>query len=257
MSHNNILFSTVCALCMAGFTSSAMAVPTVKKLGATATTSGNRVTTGVAATPRAANTLNTSKTSNNLRTPSVRLGAAAAKPVTVSKVGTANQTNSAADNSRLTIGKYIHTSGVNSGYIKPVGTASELKAQSDEIVNLIDRVEDLENNKQDNLVAGEGVEIAGNNEISIIDDITGLPDRVDTIEQTLQNLNEDKVDVATASEMYYTKGDTYTKDEVNTIVNNVVNNPVIQDAGGNAISVILVDEFTNDDLNIVLGLGNN
>ena len=116
----------------------ANAAPTVKKLG---TNSGNTVKTTNLPT----------KSSNTSRIGSIRSTKLTnVKPVTVTKT---TATKSVDDSEqRLSIGKYIHPTGVTSGVIKPIASAESAVAASNDIVSLNDRVEELAktvDNKQD------------------------------------------------------------------------------------------------------------
>ena len=248
MFYRNVCFSLIALLSVGGFAHTAWAVPAVKRLGVA---NNNYVQNNNVATPK-----NASLNSSNLsRTSSIRTLGTAVKPANVAKpTKTADKSGANIDDRRLTVGKYIHTSGVNSGYIKPIGNTTEPQVSSDDFVNLTDRVIQLEKTKQDNLSAGGGIEIE-NNVISVSTEIQELPDAVADINE---QLNE-KVDIANITSNYYTKDEVYTKNEtqqfVTQHVQNVVENITGQDvdtiydaADGERKYVSIVDEFNPDVL---------
>ena len=135
---------------------SVSAAPSVRMLG----TNTARVGTNAAVV----------KSDNNTSVPTQRLGSIRAKtvtnsaPVTINKVPSKiNPTTDSAEESRLSLGKYIHTTGVSAGTIKPVsGTTVNTGVSSSEFVNLVDRVQDLEDGKQDIITPGDGLVMDGN-----------------------------------------------------------------------------------------------
>ena len=200
MSYRNMLFLLVGVLYVGCFAAPVAAVPTVKKLGMTNNASVQNISGSLQ---------KSSKSSDSSRPSSVRLGVANSKPLTAGKVKQNNTVKSGVENDaskRLTVGKYIHTSGVNSGYIKPIASTSDIQAQSDEILDLTDRVVQLEKQmetKQEALYASDGIEIAGNT-IKLTEELEQLPDALDDINEQLQ----EKADIANISSNYYTKGET-------------------------------------------------
>ena len=148
---NNKLFSLVGVLCIGGFISTAFAAPTVKKLGASNGRLQSGASVSVTSAPRLENSTASTASVGVPRSSSLRLGTSA-KPVMVTKSGAATKATAAinaADANRLSIGKYIHDSGVNSGYIKPVSSVSQAESTSADIVSLTDRIADLENKLAD------------------------------------------------------------------------------------------------------------
>lgn len=154
MLYNNKLFSLVGALCIGGVVSTASAAPTVKKLGGSNGHLQSGAAVSVTSAPRLGNATTSSVSTASVgvpRTSSLRLGTSA-KPVSVTKSGTATKATAAVnavDANRLSIGKYIHDSGVNSGYIKPVSGVSQAESTSADVVSLMDRVADLESKLAD------------------------------------------------------------------------------------------------------------
>lgn len=223
MLHRSNILLLIGTLCVCGFSHVAWGVPAVKKLGMA---SGNNVqNTNVATTKKA------SQTSSNLsRASSIRSLGSTIKPVSVAKPAkTVNASGVDIDDRRLSLGKYIHTSGVNSGHIKPIGNSAEPQVSSDEFINLTDRVVQLENTvseKQDILSPGKGIEIE-DNVISVSEEIQGLSD---TVADISEQLNE-KVDVANMASNYYTKEDVYTKSETQQYVQQIVSQISHDDKG--------------------------
>ena len=176
MSHYNRLFLSAVVVLGVSFACPSMAVPSVKKLGANT------------------NSVTPVKTTNS-STKSSRIGSlrnnrlSTMKPATVTKtIKTGNA------DERLSVGKYIHTTGVTSGVIKPVVSTESAGVSSNDIVSLSDRISDLStivDGKQDILTAGDGIVIE-NNTISVSEDIAALPEAVDEINYNL-------------SQNYYTK----------------------------------------------------
>ncbi len=190
MCHNRS-FLLVALLASLGFVPGAFAVPAVKMLGQKNT----------AAAP-----VSTQKVGSNQlsRTGSVRSIGKTAKPVSVSKTGKNNTTvlKAPSEPQRLSIGKYIHGTGVSSGIVKPANTGSNSApaASSNDLIILNDRIKKLEDDietKQDELTAGDGIEIK-NNTISVAE---GLQNQIN-------KLATDKVDVASLAENYYDRGQT-------------------------------------------------
>lgn len=167
-------------------TAGVSAAPSVKMLGA------NTARVGTNATVVKANT-NTSATQRlgSIRPKTVT----AVSPVSVNKVVTKTSTEGSADEARLSLGKYIHSTGTAAGTIKPTGTTSASTA-SNEFVELADRVDTLEGNmetlgtsiqsKQGILQPGDGVTLA-NNVIAVDNNISGLPTRMDELETRISD----------------------------------------------------------------------
>lgn len=179
MSKRNRLF--VVAV-LSAFVCSANAAPSVKVLGTKKSGNGNSNT----ALKLDSQTLNKS-------VPGARLGSVKvsnlqkAKPVTVSK-SVASGKNTIGDN-RLSIGKYIHSVGVQSNVIKPA-TQSAPAASSDDFLNLQDRVQRVETElsmKQNALQAGDGVVIE-DGVLSLSQDVDGLVSDVTSLQEQMGNV---------------------------------------------------------------------
>jgi len=191
MSRNKLSFSLVCTACMCGFVGTAVSAPTVKKLGVS---SNYLQSGGTVATPKAAVSAGNT---TSARAPSLRLGTPTVKPVTINKVNTVTDTTPSVGTvdtnaNRLSIGKYIHTAGVNTGYIKQASAAAEAKAQNDDIIELFERVAKLEREKQDVLTAGTGLTITDNNEISILGE---LEQQINNIDNSVQNIQTNPIHI--------------------------------------------------------------
>lgn len=161
MIKSNIRFlSSVLVMSVFGM-ASVSAAPSVKMLGSNTARVGSNtsvVKTNNTATP-------TTQRLGSIRPTNVGSG----MPVTVtkvpSKVNTVNtvSTTDSGDAARLSLGKYIHSTGVSAGTIKPsTGSSSNAGVSSSDFVNLVDRVQNLENGKQDAITAGDGLVKDGN-----------------------------------------------------------------------------------------------
>ena len=166
---------------------SASAVPSVKVLG-TKKSGANDSTT-----------LKLDSQAAKVNKPVSRLGSVKSvgtqkvMPVSVSKA-TQTGKNNITDN-RLSIGKYIHSVGVQSNVIKPA-TQSAPAASSDDFLNLQDRVQRVETElsmKQNALQAGDGVVIE--------DGVIGLSQDVDDLVSDVATLQEQMGNVYTKSEI--------------------------------------------------------
>lgn len=130
-----------------GFCSNAFAAPSVKRLGV-----GNSYTgTTNAANAQYGNFIRNTGTNTNTktagRTAAVRsVGTGQLKTANVGKTTAA--TNNA-DTARLSVGKYLHTSGVKSGIIKPIGSVTPDDTGLNEMSARIDYLENQVNNKLD------------------------------------------------------------------------------------------------------------
>ena len=201
MGKNNMRFlSSLLVMAIFGV-GVADAAPSVRMLGTSAARVGNNATV-VRANP------NTDASSNNTqRLGTIRKVGTTATPVTVKKV--ANSTAAGAndaDAARLSLGKYIHSTGVASGRITPVSTTPS--AASQDFLSLVDRVNSLEGevgNKQSMLIAGDGIDLT-NNTVSVGENIAVLPNRMDDLADAV----EEKIsmsDLNTALTDYYTAGE--------------------------------------------------
>lgn len=138
MNKKHIRFSLItCALCL-GFLSDAVAAPSVKRLGGMNTYTG----TSDAVSAKSGNI---TKTNSGSRSSSVRTNRLTNTKGTVSTKTTAS--NAKANTSRLSVGQYLHSAGVNAGKIKPVSSGSSVTPS--EVSDLTLRIENLENNKAD------------------------------------------------------------------------------------------------------------
>ena len=146
--------SSVLVMSVFGMTS-VSAAPSVKMLG----TNTARVGTNTSVVRTNNTSTPTTQRLGSIRSTNVTSGT----PLTINKVPTkANAVNSA-EESRLSLGKYIHSTGVSAGTIKPTtGSASNAGISSSDFTNLADRVQNLENGKQDTIVAGDGLVKSGN-----------------------------------------------------------------------------------------------
>lgn len=176
------------------FAFSSVAAPTVKKLGGTTT---NDATGDI--TKQTITKLSTT----NQRSPSVRT-LSLSNPKTSTSTSATKASNSA-NSSRLP--------GLHSNIIKSIG--SKLSANNASQSNngnksdLAQRVTDLEAEmvtKQEILEPGNGINI-DKNTISLAQDITSLPEKLDTITQEIDDLDK-KIEEAGLSGEYYTKEQT-------------------------------------------------
>lgn len=179
MSKRNRLF--VVAV-LSAIVYSANAAPSVKVLGTKKSGNSNNN----AALKLDSQTLNKS-------VPGARLGSVKvsnlqkAKPVTMNK-SVASGKNTVGDN-RLSIGKYIHSVGVQNNVIKPA-TQPAPAASSDDFLNLQDRVQRVETElsmKQDALRAGDGVVIE-DGVLSLSQDVDGLVSDVTSLQEQMGNV---------------------------------------------------------------------
>ena len=174
MNKSNIRFLSsflaMSVFCMTG----AFAAPSVKMLGTNASHLGTNTTV-----VRSDNT-NTSSTQRlgSVRAKTIATGA----PVTVNKVATKVNTGTSSEESRLSLGNYIHSTGVSAGTIKPASATSSAVVSSDEFESLVGRVETLE---QDKLEFGSGFKI--NNNVVSVD--------VDQVEETVNDILEEHGDI--------------------------------------------------------------
>lgn len=174
------------------------AVPSVKKLGGTAT---NNIQGSI-------NKGSLTKLSTaSQRTPSVRALGLSEKPATNTTNNTMNisaKTATSTDSMRL--------SGLHGNLIK--GIASKISSNSSQqqggggniTSELEQRITNLEaeiTTKQNILESGDGIIIDGTT-ISLSDEIASLPEEINTITQDIDDLNE-KIDAVSLSEEYYTK----------------------------------------------------
>ena len=160
-------------------------------------------------------------------------------PVTIKK--TTAKPTSVADDSRLSIGKYIHTTGVSNGTIKP-SSASDISASSNDLTSLADRVSALEagmGNKQDLLIAGAGVVIEDNT-ISLDPAILDLPDQLSDLRDELTLKTSDEVLLEQLNQYFYTK-----EQVVNVLDEQIGSdiNTIYDKATGRRVYVSIMDVF--------------
>lgn len=197
-----------------------MAAPTVKKLGGVDSSTFLDKDTQVR-TPIL-----------NQRAPSLRLSGPTGKSTTKTNnnIKTTSKTTNTADSARLP--------GLHGNLMK--GISSKLVANKDaqpsddKTSGLTQRIIDLEADmatKQETLEPGDGIDINGAT-IRLTEDITNLPDRIDTISQDIDDLNE-KIEAAGLYGEYYTKEqiDTgyYNKAYLDPILSQITNAKVAKD----------------------------
>jgi hypothetical protein len=124
------------------------------------------------------------------------------KPATVNKVNIKN-----IDDTRLSVGKYIHNQGVTSGLIKPISSTVDPSVSSDEFIDLKDKVVLLESqiaDKQPLLTAGDGIVIE-NDVIGLSEDIKNLPTEFSALQLKVDETvydNDTIYDAATGERKY-------------------------------------------------------
>ena len=158
MNKNINFLSSVLVLCVFGITG-ANAAPSVRMLGANSTKVGTNASVV--------------KSDNKTSTSTQRLGTIRSKavsagtPVNVNKVVTPSTATSSDSEARLSLGKYIHSTGVSAGTIKPgATTGSTAEVSSSDFVALSDQVRNLKDTKQDAISAGDGL-VLDENTISL------------------------------------------------------------------------------------------
>ena len=236
------ILSSVLVLCAFGI-ADACAAPSVRLLGTnTAQLSGKSVTP--------TNTIPSQGATSSARVGTIR-------PKSVSSVTTSGvnrvikPSTVSSDESRLSIGKYIHNAGVTSGVIQPAGAAaspsSGATVASSEFISLVDRVSDLEGEietKQDIFEAGNGL-IMENGVIDIESAIYNLPEQVADLQTQIDNKTSAESLVETLSDYYYTK------DEISDVLDEEIGsdiNTIYDTATGERKYVSIVDTFDDDIL---------
>jgi hypothetical protein len=193
MLNRNLYFLALCMPCFVAI--DAVAVPTIKRLGVS---NANVTVNGTVDT-------NAKKTdfSNKQRTTLVRPNSTLnLKPATVNKVNIKN-----IDDTRLSVGKYIHNQGVTSGLIKPISSTVDPSVSSDEFIDLKDKVVLLESqiaDKQPLLTAGDGIVIE-NDVIGLSEDIKNLPTEFSALQLKVDETvydNDTIYDAATGERKY-------------------------------------------------------
>ena len=227
MSKRNSLF--VVAV-LSALVCSANAAPSVKMLGTKKSGSGE-----------ANSTLKLSSQTSKKTVPVSRLGSVKVTNLqnskTVNKVATVKTGGGNDANNRLSVGKYIHTGGIQSNLIKPA-TQTVPVVSSDDFLNLQDRVQRVETElsmKQNALQAGDGV-IIEDNVLSLSQDVNGLVADVNSLKTQMDG----KADLLNVTNNYYTKS------EVTDLLNahGLGDNNTVYDAGhGVRNYVTFVDVF--------------
>lgn len=225
MNKINIGFlSSFLVVCTFGVTG-AFAAPSVRMLGT------NTARVGSGATVVKAPTTSAQPATQRLGTIRPKnIGTVA--PVTVNKVVAPTVSATSGDESRLSLGKYIHAAGVASGTISQSGTGAVPGTTSSDFVNLVDRVSNLETSvesKQPALSAGTGLSL-DNNTIVLDEDIASLPNQVNEMQNTIEN-------------------NYYTKTEVETLVENSGGTDVVyisEDGVRTYDNVVIADQFDED-----------
>jgi len=188
-------FLTVLALCLV-FVPDSFAVPSVRKLGAA------NVYTGTANASLAKSGLTGKVSSTGNRVSSVRaLGLNTVKPATVANV---QQKQGNTDVSRLSVGKYLHSAGVNAGIIKPIGSTT---VNNTELDDLSIRIDAVENNITNNYY-----------------DKQEIDDKIDTARQEIvaqtNNLVQESVETATGG-----MAETVTDKVINKLATDIATKP--------------------------------
>ena len=224
------ILSGALVMCAFGMTG-ANAVPSVRMLG------NNSARIGTNATAvKSENTTSTQRL-GTIRSKTVSTGT----PVTVNKVITSSNAANSGDEARLSLGKYIHSTGVSSGTIKPVTTTPGVS--SSDITSLADRVSDLEKSKQDKLTVDTGL-VLENNVISLDDSVFGLQEQIDDLQDQLDaKLSADDLD-----ETVYDVVEEQIGEDLDT---------VYDAATGERKYVAIVDEFTDKDFELIQKQGEN
>ena len=228
MIKSNIRFLSSVLVMSVFSMASVSAAPSVKMLGSNTARVGSNtsvVKTNNTATP-------TTQRLGSIRPTNVGSGV----PVTVtkvpSKVNTVNtvSTTDSGDAARLSLGKYIHSTGVSAGTIKPsTGSSSNAGVSSSDFVNLVDRVQNLETGKQDAITAGDGLVKDGNT--------------ISLDSATLQDMVEDSVADVMGE-------DYYTADEVDEMLDELGGGSTtytsVTQQNVNYNSINIADEFDDD-----------
>lgn len=105
-----------------------------------------------------------SKTSSGVRSGSIRSNKMpSVKKGDVKKTVSTDVSRPADSDQRLSVGKYLHTTGVNSGVIKPVVSVETVAAASNDIVSLSDKISDLKTvvDKKQDVLTSENVVFSG------------------------------------------------------------------------------------------------
>ena len=236
MNKINIGFlSSFLVVCTFGVTG-AFAAPSVRMLGT------NTARVGSGATVVKAPTTSAQPTTQRLGTIRPKnIGTVA--PVTVNKVVSPTVSATSGDESRLSLGKYIHAAGVASGTISQPGMGAVPGTTSSDFVNLVDRVSNLETSvesKQPALSAGTGLSL-DNNTIVLDEDIASLPNQVNEMQDEIDT----KISKAEVADNYYTK------EQVTNVIRETVDSGVnvvytSEDGVRTYDNVVIADQFDED-----------
>jgi len=220
----NIRFlSSVLVMSVFGM-SSVSAAPSVKMLGTNTARVGTNATVVKSSNNTSSVPTQRLGTIRNLNTTTNQVGGT---PLTINKVPSKVNTVDSGEEARLSLGKYIHSTGLSTGAIKPsTGSTSNAGVSSSDFVNLVDRVQNLESGKQDTITAGDGL-VKDGNTISL--DSATLQDQVaDSVSDILGD-------------------DYYTADEIDDMLDGIGGGsstyPSTTQQGVNYDSISVVDEF--------------
>ena len=229
MNKNTLFLSSMLVLCTFGITG-ADAAPSVRMLG------NNTVRVGTNAAVVKSNSDVSSQPQQRLG--SIRAqGIKSSAPITINKVGTPSTTESAGDDARLSLGKYIHSTGVSAGTIKPVATPSTAGVTDEDLASLVDQI----SKKQDKLDVDSGLTLE-NNVVGLNSTYLALPNRVTNLETQMNaKISADDLESAVADAV---------ADEVETQIGEFVD--TIYDAETQErIAVTVVDDFTDEDKDFI------
>ena len=200
-----------------------MAAPTVKKLsGATSDSFAGK------GTPARTSIL-------TQRAPSLRLSGTTTKSALqttndTKNTNTASKSQNATNSARL---PGLH-GNLMKGLASKLATNGQSSSGGNDNSELLQRIIDLEADmatKQETLEPGDGIDINGAT-IRLTEDITNLPDRIDTISQDIDDLNE-KIEAAGLDGEYYTKEqiDTgyYNKAYLDPILSQISSDNIVKD----------------------------
>ena len=225
--HNMRFLSSVLVLCVFGI-ASVDAAPSVRMLGTNSARIGQNATVV--------------KSNNNTNTSTQRLGTIRSKavntgtPATINKISTPTVASGSDSDARLSLGKYIHSTGVAAGTIKPA-TAANAGVTAADLAGLSDQVSDLENSKQNKLIVEEGSGLVLDSDVLSVDEsILDLADQVAALQSQIEEkVSADDLSSAVSSAIEAQGG-------LNTIYDAVT---------GERKTVTIVDEFTDEDLEFI------
>ena len=190
MTRYNMQFlSSVLVLSVFGVTC-ADAAPSVRMLGANSARVGTNAT--VVKSDNNSNANTSTQRLGTIRSKAVNSGA----PVAVNKVATPSAAANPGSDARLSLGKYIHATGLNTGGINP-GTSLAPAVQSADLAALSDQIGNLKNTKQDTITTGEGLVLDDDNKLSLDSTVlqaqmeSALEDyyTMDDIDEMLENVS--------------------------------------------------------------------